>query len=135
MKKVFYWLLNKELFRYGIIGFLTTLINIAVFVLCRRFEIDYRVSNTIAFIIAVLFAFIANDRVVFKVKQKDTKSILKRMVKFFTMRIGSYFADMFLLIILIDKFGYNEVISKAITNIVVIILNYIMSKYYIFNRN
>lgn len=127
-------LIKSELIRYAIIGVLSTAINIVVFWIGRKFGLDYLLANTIAFIIAVLFSFMANDRIVFKIEEKDSNSLLKRIFKFFTMRAASYFMDMLLLIILVDKFEKNEIISKGFINILVIILNYIVSKYYIFKR-
>ncbi|HHW31127.1 MAG TPA: GtrA family protein [Clostridiaceae bacterium] len=132
IKRLFKSLINNELMRYGIIGFLTTLINMVVYGLCTRLGLNYLIANTIAFIIAVLFAFVANDRIVFKVKRNDPASVFSRLIKFFAMRAGSYLVDMLLMFFLIDILKQNDIIGKALTNIVVIILNYIMSKYFIF---
>lgn len=132
MKRLLKRLIKNELLRYGIIGFLTTSINIIFFGLCTRFGLNYLMANTIAFILAVLFAFEANDRVVFRVKRNDPASVFSRLTKFFAMRAGSYLVDMLLMFVLIDILEQDDIIGKAITNVVIIIMNYIMSKYFIF---
>ena len=125
----------KELFLYGIFGVLTTLINIVIFYLLDKIGINVYINNTIAWIVSVLFAFITNKIFVFESKNMSLKIILKEGFSFFLARIFSYFVDMFMIFILFQVMGINKMIAKVISNVIVIIINYFLSKLIIFKKN
>ena len=125
----------KELFLYGIFGVLTTLINIVIFYLLDKIGINVYINNTIAWIVSVLFAFITNKIFVFESKNMSLKIILKEGFSFFLARIFSYFVDMFMIFILFQVMGINKMIAKVISNAIVIIINYFLSKLIIFKKN
>lgn len=124
----------KELIMYGIFGVLTTLVNIVVFYLLDKVGINTYLNNTIAWILSVLFAFVTNKFFVFESKAKDKKTIFKEGTSFFTARIFSYFVDMFTIYLLFQVMGINKMISKIISNVIVIIINYVLSKLFIFKK-
>lgn len=118
---------------YLIFGVLTTLVNIIMFYLCSNIlNIDYKISNIIAWIISVLFAFFTNKLFVFESNKKDSNTIVKEVSSFFVARIISLIIDMILIIIMIDYIKINSLIAKIISNVVVVIVNYIFSKFFIF---
>lgn len=129
--KKLYKFINSELFRYIVAGATTTLVNIVVFFLMRRLNFNVALSNSIAFIFAVLWAFVLNEHYVFNTRKVG--KTYQRMTKFIGMRIGSFAVDTVLLVILIDYLFVDELFSKIIVNVVVVVLNYIISKYYIFH--
>lgn len=127
-------ILGREVFMYLLFGGLTTVINIAVYYLCTLVNISTGISTTIAFIISVVFAYITNRKWVFESKAKTKNEILNEIWKFLSVRIGTYFMDLGLMILFVDKLGLNGLICKIIVNILVIVLNYIASKLIIFTK-
>ena len=124
----------KEGLLYLFFGGCTTLINIISFVIFRQFKLGVDVSNIIAWLIAVIFAFITNKLFVFDSKNTDRKTVMKETISFLIARVISLGIDTGLLHLMIDFMKIHEVIAKVISNIVVIIVNYIFSKLFIFKK-
>ena len=120
---------NKELIKYLIFGILTTLVNILCFYILDKLNIDIYINNTISWIVSVIFAFITNKLYVFESKSLDIKTIFKEGTSFLGARIFSYFVDMGTIYLLFDGLKINKLISKIVSNIIVIIINYIFSKF------
>ncbi len=120
---------NKELIKYLIFGILTTLVNILCFYILDKLNIDIYINNTISWIVSVIFAFITNKLYVFESKSLDIKTIFKEGTSFLGARIFSYFVDMGTIYLLFDGLRINKLISKIVSNIIVIIINYIFSKF------
>ncbi len=119
---------------YLVFGGLTTLVNIVSYFILRTFNIEIYVSNIIAWILAVLFAFITNKLFVFNSRGKSRKENTKELISFFGFRIISLGIDMAAMYLLIDLLSSGEFVAKIISNIIVIILNYIFSKFFIFKK-
>ena len=124
----------KEGLLYLFFGGCSTLINILTFFICRQFELSIVVSNMIAWTTAVIFAFITNKLIVFDSKNMDKKVVMKETISFFIARVISLGFDMGIIYLMIDVMKIHEIISKVVANIVVIILNYIFSKLFIFKK-
>ena len=124
----------KEGLLYLFFGGCTTLINIISFIIFRQFKLSVDVSNVIAWFIAVIFAFITNKLFVFDSKNTDRKTVMKETISFLIARVISLGIDTGLLHLMIDFMKIHEVIAKVISNIVVIIVNYIFSKLFIFKK-
>ena len=124
----------REVLLYLLFGGLTTIVNIAVFFILRQFNVAMQISNMIAWILSVLFAFITNKLFVFESKNNTVIENLKECVSFFGFRVLSLFFDMGCMHILIEILDVNELVSKILANILVIILNYIFSKLFIFKN-
>ena len=124
----------KEGILYLFFGGCTTLVNIISFAILRLFKIDVYISNGIAWILAVLFAFVTNKIFVFESKGKTKKETLREMISFFGFRVLSLLFDMAIMYLLIDIIHGNEIVAKVVSNVVVIILNYIFSKVFIFKK-
>lgn len=123
----------KELIIYIIVGIITTLVNFTVYYVSTRiFNLSPYISNIIAWMIAVTFAFITNKLVVFKSMNKNTQTILKEGISFISMRLISLGFDMATMYIIISIMHWNDLIGKIISQVIVVILNYIFSKLYIF---
>lgn len=122
----------REVLLYLVFGGLTTLINIISFYILRKLNIKIYTSNVIAWILSVLFAFITNKLFVFESKNKKAKENVKEVISFFFFRVLSLIFDMAFMYVMIQIFTANEMFSKVISNILVIILNYLFSKLFIF---
>lgn len=126
---------NKRIILYLIFGGITTLINIGVFWLCERIlGLSLTPSNIIAWVTAVIFAFVTNKIYVFESKNKDTKLVLKELGTFIFYRLISGGIDMGIMLVGVDLIHIDSIIVKIVSNVVVVILNYIASKYIIFRK-
>ena len=121
---------EKELFFYILFGILTTLVNIVVYLLFSKiFNVNYIFSNIIAWFVSVLFAYVTNRIWVFE--SKSTK-IFKEISLFFAARLFSGILDTGLMYVFIDLMKFGDEFSKIIIQIIVVILNYVLSKFFIF---
>lgn len=133
LKKIFNQF--KELFIYGIFGVLTTIVNICIYTLCvKQLSLHYLIANVIAWIIAVIFAFITNKLFVFKSKSWERKIWINEFTKFIGARIVTGVLDMLMMYIMVDVLILNDVFSKTIVNIIVILVNFVFSKLIIFKK-
>lgn len=125
----------KEIILYLIFGILTTIVNILTYIIFAKvFNLDYLVSNLIAWILSVLFAYITNKLYVFESKNNDKKMIIFEIISFFSFRVLSGIIDMTFMYIFVSLLAFNDSLMKIITNVIVVILNYIFSKLFIFNK-
>lgn len=123
-------ILNKETILYLIFGVLTTIVNILTFSIMERLTTNLLFNNTVAWICSVLFAFITNRNIVFQ----STGNKLKELCLFFGARIVSLLFDNALIFILIEKLMLNNILSKIIVNVFVVVINYILSKLIVFKK-
>lgn len=125
--------LEKELLMYVIFGVLTTLVNIVVYYISAQLlGINYLISNIIAWFLSVLFAYVTNRQWVFESKSPD---ILKECVLFFSGRIFSGAVDTVLMWLFIDVLTIGDMASKIIIQVIVVVLNYVISKWVVFKKN
>lgn len=129
------WLKYEEVWLYLIFGVLTTLINFVVYLaLTDGLGVNFMVSNVFAFIGAVLFAYVTNKIWVFKNRNFELKYLLGEIAKFFSARIVSFGMDMTIMYVFVEILSMNDLVIKIFSNILVIILNYILSKFLIFAK-
>ena len=124
----------KQLVLYGIFGVLTTIINIVAYWLVRKFDISITMSAAIAWLVAVFFAYWSNRKYVFESTNTSVISILFEAIYFFACRIATGIFDVAFMYLFADILAFNEVITKVVANIIVIVLNYIASKLFIFRE-
>lgn len=125
----------KRIIVYGIFGVLTTIVNVAIYHMCYEFaQIGNIISTVIAWFFAVAFAFITNKLFVFESKAMDIKTIICEAFKFFSCRIGTGIIEVGFMAVFVDILNFDGTIMKLITNFVVIVLNYILSKLVIFKK-
>ena len=124
--------MKKELISYLIFGVLTTIVNIVVYYVFNTWlQVNYLVSNAIAWIASVLFAYITNRKYVFE--SKNT-SMFNELVKFIGARLSTGIMDMILMWLLVDVLSMNSMVSKIVVNVLVIVLNYVLSKVFVFKK-
>lgn len=126
---------NITVMRYLILGVLTTVINIAIFAICFKvLKVPNIPSNIIAWIGAVMFAYITNRKAVFNSKATNIKEILREIVTFFASRLLTLGVDLVIMHVTVTVWNLNEMIMKILANIIVIILNFILSKLIVFRK-
>lgn len=122
----------KGIILYGVFGILTTLINIIIFKVFRDFfGTSIAIANLIAWFFAVLFAYLTNREWVFS---SSNKNKFLEACNFYIARIATLIIETIILYFLIQMLGVDELISKVLSNVVVIILNYIFSKLFVFKQ-
>ncbi|MDN6848094.1 MAG: GtrA family protein, partial [Tetragenococcus koreensis] len=123
----------REIITYLFFGGMTTVVNFVVFFLARNLlGWNLVVSNTLSWILSVLFAFATNKKWVFKSKSTGTKQFLVELGKFFFYRIVSFGIDMGCMLLFIDVFKMGEFLAKLITQTIIVVANYVFSKFLIF---
>ena len=127
---------HEEIIRYLVVGGLTTLLNIVVFAIGVLItgESSYMAWQVIAFIVAVIFAYYANKHAVFHSKTESRQDAAREAGSFFLMRIISFGLETLMLWLLVDKMGVLSIIAKVPITFIVIVLNYIFSKMFIFRN-
>ena len=143
MKKRIQCLLDNELFAYLFFGIATTLVSILSRLVIYQLTHKELLATALANIIGILFAFITNDRIVFKQSRQNWPS---RLMKFTLARLSTFLLDLFLTFIFVTQFPniigqfVNDNIDKVnsietvISQFLIIILNYIFSKVFIFKK-
>ena len=117
----------EETIRYLLCGALTVVVNILLYMLFVLLWNDM-IANTVAFILSVLFAYVTNCIFVFR--QNISRATF---MKFIAMRIGTIVIDNGGMWILLTV-GVGRLISKCIVNVIIIIINYLCSKFLIFTK-
>ena len=149
------WILNKihlkvladfytkyiEVMRYLICGALSTVVNIVTYIIASKVlfiglgdeKVIVNVSEIFAFVIAVIFAYWVNKSIVFKSKCKSIADLFREFTSFTGARIFTEFLSIGMMNFAL-WISFNDIAMKVIANIVVIILNYIFSKLFIFKK-
>ena len=120
---------------YLIFGVLTTVVNYLVYLpIYNLLGASAAVSNAIAWVAAVAFAFLTNKPFVFKSHDWSAKTVLPELSKFVGCRVASGVLETLILLLAVDILGWNGNIWKIITSVLVVILNYVASKLLVFRK-
>lgn len=118
---------------YLIFGVLTTLVNYMIYIpLQSVLGLRAAISNVIAWVGAVAFAFLTNKPFVFGSHDWSKKTVVPELMKFLSCRIGSGVLETGILLLTVDILSMNGVIWKFVTQVLVIVINYIGSKLLVF---
>lgn len=124
---------HREMILYLVFGGLTTVVNYLVYLpLYNLAGCSAAVSNLIAWAVAVLFAFLTNKPFVFESRDWSFKTVMPEFVKFVGCRVGSGLAETGILLVTVDWLNWNGNLWKILTSLLVIILNYVGSKFLVF---
>lgn len=131
------YLKNREIIVYLIVGVLTTIVSLGVYyglvltILNPNKAIELQIANITSWVVAVTFAYFANRIFVFRSKDKN---ILKEGIKFCSSRVFTLLVDMLIMFVTVTLLHFNDKIAKVIVQVVVTILNYIISKFIVFKK-
>ncbi|OTN76964.1 hypothetical protein A5886_002043 [Enterococcus sp. 8G7_MSG3316] len=130
------WLKDRKLwepFTYLFFGGLTTVVNIAIYLLCRNvFGLYYQVANVISWAISVLFAYFTNKIWVFEARSANRREAWTAFAKFIFFRVLSLGLDMLCMFVMISLLSSGDLSAKTVTQIVVVLANYLFSKFWVF---
>ena len=128
----------KEIAAYVFFGGLTTLVNLLVFALAGWAGMGTFGAVTLAWVLAVVFAYLTNRRWVFKSTAKGAKNILSEAAAFFSLRAGTYFLDLGIVWIFVEVLLFNSTLQSYIVKfgatVLVVIANYLFSKFFVFRK-
>ena len=128
-------LINKyrDVILYLIFGVCTTVVNLAVFwVLTSPLKVNELIANIIAWILAVLFAFLTNRDLVFHAGKSG--SVISQMIKFYLGRAITLALEEAMLLVFITLLHFNSMAVKTTAQVLVIVLNFVISKLIIFRK-
>lgn len=127
----------EEIINYLIVGVLTTVVSLATYFICTETFLDpnkkleLQIANIISWVFAVAFAYFTNRKYVFKSKNKN---MLKEASSFVGSRILSLLMDMFTMFIIVSVLHLNDKIGKLVSQVIVTVANYILSKLFVFKK-
>lgn len=134
LKELFKKIFTKEIIFYGIFGVLTTVVNLASFYILNDVcKINENVANIIAIILAVLFAYFTNKDLVFHSNANTFKEKSKQFIKFISGRAVTMVIE-FVGCALLFLTPIPEIVSKLFITVIVIILNFFISKFFAFKK-
>ena len=143
MKKTITYIFNNELLAYLFFGIATTIVSILSRLVIYQLTHKELLATALANIIGILFAFITNDTIVFKQSRENWPI---RLMRFTLARLSTFLLDLFLTFLFVTQFPniigqfVNDNIDKVnsietvIAQFLIIILNYIFSKVFIFKK-
>ncbi len=127
---------DKEKFvhltKYLICGVVTTIFCLALFYLLIQTPLNENVSNFISIVASIVVAYFLNREYVFA---SDETNLFKEFTKFATARASTFFFDMAFFFIFVTLLHFNKMLIKSIIQVVVIVLNYILSKLFVFKAS
>lgn len=127
---------HKEIIVYLVFGGLATIVNFVSYVIFTKIVgIDEVISSGLSWLCAVIFAYFTNKIFVFNSKTKNLKELIKEAITFISCRvISGGLCDVGTFAVMVKVFKINDIIAKVITQVMVVIVNYIFSKLIIFRK-
>ena len=127
----------KEIMNYLIVGVLTTVVSLAVYYISvftflnPDNSIQLQIANILSWIAGVAFAYFTNRKYVF---ESTNKNKLQEATKFVSSRITTLLLDMFIMWLGVTILHFNDKLIKLVSQVLVIVGNYILSKLFVFKK-
>ncbi|MDL2234183.1 GtrA family protein [Ruminococcaceae bacterium OttesenSCG-928-L11] len=126
---------HRGIVLYLVFGGLTTVVNYAVYwLLTRIIPLPMVAANLLAWAAAVAFAYVTNRRYVFESAVQGAAAILREAGSFVAARVFSGLLDTALMVVLVQWLHINDMLAKLAISVLVIIVNYILSKWLVFRK-
>nr|WP_044010580.1 GtrA family protein [Paucilactobacillus wasatchensis] len=122
----------QSMIAYIFFGGVTTLVNLGVFAGLDGLHWNYQLANVIAWFLSVLVAYLTNKVWVFSSHYTTVKAFIVEFLEFYFFRALTLIIDIIILYIGISLLHWNALVVKLIDNVLVVIVNYVFSKWYIF---
>ncbi len=127
---------HREIILYLVFGGLTFLVSTLTYALFNvGLGIHELIANIFSWIFAVTFAYITNKIWVFQSRNLGAGKTVIEGIKFFGGRVFTFAVEELILFIFITRMHFNSILIKVIAQIVVIVLNYVISKLFVFRKN
>ena len=129
------WHKYENVIIYLVFGVLTTVVNYLVYLpVYNGLGLSATVSNLIAWVAAVAFAFVTNKPLVFKSHDWSAEVVVPELVKFVSCRVASGLMETGILLVAVDLLYRNGNVWKLLTSVIVVVLNYFGSKLLVFRK-
>ena len=135
MKKIIRTLYRNSIVRYIFFGGCTTMVNLISFYFLRKAGVKLHAANLISIILAIIFAYVVNSRYVFQNDCETLADHIRPFVKFIGARLVTMAIEVAGVWLFVDILHLEEMAGKFITQFVVIVLNYVLSKLFVFTGN
>ena len=128
----------RELISYGIVGVLTTIIALGTYYLVTitfldpKNPIELQIANIISWTAGVIFAYFTNRKYVFNSKEQNK---VKEASKFVLSRLITLGLDMLTMFIMVSVLDINDKFAKLVSQVIVILGNYLISKFFVFKKD
>lgn len=130
-----FWSRHREVLLYLLFGGLTTVVSIGSFWLCNGLlMLNEHVANTISWILAVLFAFVTNRLWVFQAVTHGFGDLVMQTIRFYGGRLATFGVEELILLVFVTWLHFGGLTVKIAAQIVVIVLNYVVSKLFVFRN-
>lgn len=125
---------NRETISYLIFGVLTTIVDWAVYMAFKAMNVNYLACTVLSWIAAVVFAFVTNKRIVFQSHDMSFLTILWEFIVFTGARLLTGAMNVAGMWLFVSRLHLYDVLAKAILSVLVVILNYFFSKWFVFKK-
>ena len=130
------YLRHREAYLYLFFGGLAFFLNVFLFLAIDRLtDLDEVINNTICWIICMLFQYVSNKFWVFEVKDSSSKKVASELTIFTLGRLFTLVVENAIIEVFINQLHYNTAAVKIVAQIVVIVLNYLISKLLVFRKS
>lgn len=127
---------HLDIIAYIFWGVVTTVANLVVYHLCYNiFHFEYYTSSVLAWIAAVAVAYLTNRKWVFHSEAKGAKEITAEVFKFIASRLATLVMEIALLFLGKEVLHLEENLTKYIATFLVVVLNYVLSKFLVFTTS
>ncbi len=124
-----------DILAYLFFGVLTTVVNYIVYLPCYNLlHFSAAVSNMVAWVVAVAFAYLTNKPFVFKSHDWSAAVVVPELTKFVGSRIVSGVLETVIILLTVDVLSWNGNVMKLVTSVLVVIFNYVASKLVVFRK-
>lgn len=129
------WQKYRDYVLYVVFGVMTTVVNIVAYWCCAHvLGLGTLASNVIAWFLAVLFAYLSNRSLVFHSAASSASEVLREAVSFFAGRLATGALDWAIMVACVDYLHFPDVPVKLASNVIVVILNFVISKLIVFAK-
>ncbi len=133
VKKMWNFFFHTEMGLYLVFGVLTTVVSLLVGLPLLWLGVNDAIANLLKNVAGIIFAYVTNRLYVFRSETKGAKQ-KEEMVSFFISRIATLVLDMGMMFLLADVLKVNETLSMILSTFIVIVLNYVLSKLFVFKK-
>ena len=126
-------LYGNDVVRYIFFGGCTTLVNlVCFFIFWNICHVNLNIANVISIVVAIIFAYVVNSKYVFQDKCETLKDHIQPFGKFVSARLLTMVIEVGGVWLLVEVIGMNGMVGKFCTQFIVLALNYIFSKFFVF---
>lgn len=133
--KLIVWCWNNSVLRYIFLGGCATLVNLGCYYILRvTTNLNLNIANFISIAVAIVFAYFTNSRFVFMSEAKTISARFGEFIKFVSARLSTMLIEVGGVWFMVDMLKMNDYLAKFLIQIIVLILNYVFSKLFVFKK-